>query len=128
MTSGEASLRKVKISEDLRHTSVAQLAVPASQALSVTVSSSPIQTMRVRHVPFLSTCLASGLASAHASNQQETAVQSFLVCFFLWSPDKWSSTIQCKADQYMCVVSKIYFIICPFHVLALAEHPFCLLQ
>ena len=29
--------------------------------------------------------------------------------------------MQCKADQYMCVVSKVSFIICPF--MCLAERP-----
>jgi hypothetical protein len=49
--------------------------------------------------------------------------RSFLTHFSVWSPDKYSSTIQCKADQYMCVVSNESFIM-SFHVLALAEHPF----
>jgi hypothetical protein len=38
----------------------------------------------------------------------------FLVHFSLWSPDKWSSTMQCKVDQYIRVVSKESFIMCPF--------------
>ena len=32
--------------------------------------------------------------------------------FSLWSPDKWNSTAQCKADQYMRVVRE-ESIICP---------------
>jgi hypothetical protein len=38
----------------------------------------------------------------------------FLVRFSLWSPDKWSSTVQCKVDQYMRVLNKEVFIMCPF--------------
>lgn len=34
----------------------------------------------------------------------------FLVHFSLWSPDKWSSTMQYKVDQHMCVFSNKSFI------------------
>jgi hypothetical protein len=36
------------------------------------------------------------------------------LCFSLWSPDKCSLTTQCKADQYMHVISEEFFITCPF--------------
>jgi hypothetical protein len=35
---------------------------------------------------------------------------------------KWSSTLQCKAGQYMHIVSRVFHRV-SFHVLALAEHP-----
>jgi hypothetical protein len=37
-----------------------------------------------------------------------------LVHFSLWSHDKWSSARECKAIQYMHVVSKESFITLPF--------------
>jgi hypothetical protein len=46
-----------------------------------------------------------------ARSRQKTS-RSFLVCFFLWSPDKWSS-----ANQYIPLYMS-------FHLLALAKHPF----
>jgi hypothetical protein len=36
------------------------------------------------------------------------------VCVSLWSPKKWSSTTQSKADQYLHVVNTESFITCPF--------------
>ena len=56
-----APLREVKISEDLRSTSVAQLAVPASQALSLALWSPiySLQTSLLLHVPCLSMCIQS---------------------------------------------------------------------
>ena len=47
---------------------------------------------------------------------QETTVhhRKFLVCFSIQSPEKYNSTMQCKADQYTHVVSKKSFITCPF--------------
>jgi hypothetical protein len=70
--------------------------------------------------------LVSGRASVSADiklpispspkRQQETAAhpRSFLVCFSLWNLNKCSSTMQCKADQYMPVIIKEFFITCPF--------------
>ena len=40
--------------------------------------------------------------------------QKFLAWFSLQSPNKWSSTMHCKVDPYMCVLSKDSFITCPF--------------
>jgi hypothetical protein len=36
------------------------------------------------------------------------------MCFSLWSYNKWSLATQCKANQYICVVSKESFIMCRF--------------
>ena len=44
---------------------------------------------------------------------QHTA-RRFLVHFSLWSPDKCSSTTQCKGDWYMHVISREPFITCLF--------------
>ena len=41
----------------------------------------------------------------------------FLLWFSLWSPDKCSSTMQCKMDQYMHVVKKESFVMCAFEYL-----------
>ena len=50
-------------------------------------------------------------ARVHRSLKKvQHTTKSFLVCFSLCSSDIWSST---KGDQYMCVVSKDFFIICP---------------
>jgi hypothetical protein len=68
----------------------------------------------------LSTCMQSARVLGSGNKLQHTTWR-FLVCFSLWSPDKWSSIMQCKTDQYMCVVSKVSFIICPF--MCLAERP-----
>jgi hypothetical protein len=58
-----------------------------------------------------------------ARSRQHTT-RSFLVRFSLWSPDKCSSTTQCKVDHYMHVVSEEFFHRESFHMLALAKHPF----
>ena len=47
----------------------------------------------------------------HSANQPESTEASRSCStppegFLLWSPNKRSSTMQCKADQYMCVISK----------------------
>ena len=85
----------------------------------------------------LSVCLGSALVAVSvdiswsSQKQQEMAVHhqkvfcvfvkvfakvfmKVWVCFSLWSPDTWSSTTQCKADQDMCVFSKESFFTCPF--------------
>jgi hypothetical protein len=64
-------------------------------------------------------------SSPSPQKQQETATYHifFLVCFSQWSLDKWSSTMQCKADQYMSVKCSILHHV-TFHMLALSKHPF----
>jgi hypothetical protein len=103
-------------------------ALPASQTLPLSPS-----VESFFYMPYVSsTSLASPnalpqygnhLSWHHCANQSEseevarshsTPPEVFLVCFFLWSPDKWSSTMQCKADQYMRIVSKESFITCLF--------------
>lgn len=94
---------------------------------------SPIYTPSKNHV--LSTALASAcesvLAKLHESisanitlpvdpspqKLQEAAAyyqKVFLVYFDFWSPDKWRSTTQFKADQYLCVVNEESVTMCPF--------------
>ena len=117
-------LREVEINKNRTPTSITQLAVPASQALflslhgvllihskhhvmSMCLSSSWLSPQHV-------SCLTSGLASACASNQPKSSEgaancsrlpEVFLVCFSLWSPNKCSSTTQCKVNQDMHVSS-----------------------
>ena len=85
-----------------------------------------LQTSRVLHGSCLTMCLASARASISAdilcqspqvcwsSKKPWHTTRSFLVCFFLWSPNKWNSTTQCKADQYMHVTREEPFIASPF--------------
>jgi hypothetical protein len=92
---------------------------PLSQ--SVEYYSYTLQTSRVLQGSCLTTCLASACAKLQVCLSQLTSLcqsarvhrigkklqhitRSFLVCFSLWSPDKPSSTMQCKADQYMTCV------------------------
>ena len=93
---------------------------------------SPIYTLRTSWFLPQHMCLSqltSLCQSALVWGKQQgtvTCYQKFfvLVCFSLWSPNKCSSTTQCKVDQYMHIVSKepiLYRV--SFHVLALAEHP-----
>jgi len=101
-----ASLREVKMSEDVRPTSVAQLAIPASQVLSWS-------HREVLFIPSRHHVSSTGLVSALASNQSEFSEavhQQKFFSAFLWCPDKCSSSLHCKADQYMCVISKDSFI------------------
>lgn len=61
-----------------------------------------------QHVSCLNTCI-------YLWKQQEAIAhhQMFLAWFSLWSPNKPSSTLPCKADQYMHIISKESFILCP---------------
>ena len=60
------------------------------------------------------TSLCHSAQVAGAAGSCSTPPQVFSVHFSLWRPDKCNSTTQCKADQYMRVVSKDSFITCPF--------------
>jgi hypothetical protein len=110
-----ASLREAKISEDWRSTGVAQLAVPASQALSPALCG--VLFIPSKHhmssMYLASACVSNQPGSLEAATNCSTPPQVFLVCFSLWSPYKCSSTTQCKVNQCMCVVSKESFT-CPF--------------
>jgi hypothetical protein len=118
-------LKEVKISEGLRP----KLALSASLVSLCHHLSSPfILPPNITCPPWVcrSLCLASARASDSADvtlsispsprKQQVTAAHhsKLFRSFFLWSTDKWSSTIQCKVDRYMCVVSDESFIMCPF--------------
>jgi hypothetical protein len=140
---GCASLKEEKTSEDLRWTNIVDLALPASpfhNPLNPIIV--PVSSMGLA---FPLSCLSMSicLSWCHSANQPESkeTVRSCSIlpevfwCVSLYlSPCKWSSTIQCKADQYMHVVSKEFFITCPFLCLlyqnilspvsALAKHPF----
>jgi hypothetical protein len=109
-------------SQDWRPRRTAQPALQASPSHSLL---SPMYTSSKHQVP------STGLASARESVSDDVTrcqsaralrsgkrlqhtTRSFLLCFSLWSPDKWSSTKQCKVDQYMHAISKESFIIRPF--------------
>ena len=84
-----ASLMESKINEDVRPTSIAQLAVPASQALSLSLSIRVLFIPSQHHMSF--TCLSSAQVlpqhghpiSLSPQKQQETAAHhyKFLVPF-----------------------------------------------
>ena len=70
---GCASLREEKISKDERPTSIVQLAVPASQAPSLSLCG-VLFILSKRHMS------STGLASAHASNQPESTEAARNTC------------------------------------------------
>ena len=65
-----ATLREVEISENLRGTSIAQLAVPASQALSPSLCQ--VLFIPSKHHVFYVPCFSTGLALVCAFNQSES--------------------------------------------------------
>ena len=103
-----ASLSKVKISEDA--TSIAQLAWPPPHPITV-------ESLQTPHVLEVS-CLSMSVCLKQLESEEETkthghATITLLVHFSLWSPNRCSSTMKCKTDQYMRVVSKGSLITCP---------------
>jgi hypothetical protein len=70
-----------------------------------------LQISHIFHVPCLKTCLQSAGIRRSSKKLQQTT-KSVLAHFSLWSPGKCSSAMQCKADQYTCVISKESFITC----------------
>jgi hypothetical protein len=88
-----------------------------------------IYTLQTSHVLPQYMCLSQltsicQSAQVHGSgNELQHTTRSFLVCFSLWNLNKCSTT-QCKADQYMRVVSKGPLHHVSFHVFALAASPF----
>ena len=102
-----------------KHCTASCTSKPSS--LSVTPWS-PIYSLQTSYVLCVH-CLSTALPSAQVFNKPKFCEvarncskppEIFLVHLSLWCPEKWSSTLQCKADQYMHVVSKESFIICPF--------------
>ena len=83
-----------------------------------------LQILQVLHGSCLSTWLSQltslcQLAPVCGSSKKlQHITRSFLVHFSLQSSDKWSSTMQCKANQYLCIINEE-----SFHMLALVEHP-----
>ena len=59
--------------------------------------------------------------SSEAARNCSAPSEGFFVCFSLGSPNKCSSTAQCKAGHQACVVSKESFTM-SFYAFALAEH------
>jgi len=112
------SLREAKISEDLRPTSIAQLAVPAGQVCLYGVCHSPnircpprVSSPHVHLSQLTSLCQS---AQVHRSGKKlQHTTRSFLEHFSLWSPDKWSSTTHVRWTNTWCCKQRI-FITCPF--------------
>ena len=121
---GCASLSKSKISELLRPTRVAELALEANIVQPLSVSVEFILSPNSTHPPWVlpqQVCVSVSAdftlpISPSPQKQQETAAhqQKLLCCISLWSPDTCSSTAQCKGDPYMCVASKDSFTTWPF--------------
>ena len=102
------SLSEAKIGEDTRPTSVVQLALQASQAHLLSLIMEfflySLQTSCFLH----RSCLSKRVflswhhhqsAQVHATDKKlQHTIRSFLVLFSLWSPDKWNSTMICKAN------------------------------
>ena len=101
-----ASLREAKISKDSRPTNVAQLALTKQAKLHGVLYT--LETSHVLHVPCLSTCLASAV---------------HLISPNLRSPDKCSSTTQCKTDRIHVYCQQTIFHHLFFYMHALAKHP-----
>ena len=115
--------RRQKTSKHLR------LPQPNSASVTVHQPNSAFVTGRSFYNPskfhMSSMSLASACASVSADitlpislslqkHQEAVAHHQKVFGAFLWSPNKCSSTTQCKADQYMCAISKESFIMCPF--------------
>ena len=125
--SSQQCLSQAKIIKDMRLKHCAASSTSEPRLASFTVLSpwsSPFYIPSKLHVSSVRLPSALSFVSAHITlpispsprKQQEVISTPPEVswCASLWSPDKWSSTTQCKADQYMCVVSKESFITCPF--------------
>jgi hypothetical protein len=86
--------------------------------------SSPIYTLQTtcpsQVLPKL-TSLSQPAPVQEAARNCSIPTEDFLVHFFLWSPDKCSSTMQCKSDEYTYVISKESYITCPFFLLCLLQ-------
>ena len=114
-----ASLSEAKISEDGKPIGIVLIALSTSLLYC---PSSPIYTPSKYYMSSMghvSTCLASAHESVSVDTTlairrvwgsdkklYSTAPEDFLVRFSLWSPNKWSSTFQCKTvNTYMLLVS-----------------------
>lgn len=115
-----ASLREVKISQDMGPTSIAQLAVPASQALFPSLCG--VLFTPSRHHMF-SMCLASVWVLPHHGhpispsllrNKLQDSISRFLVQFCPWNLDKCNSVHNVRQTNTCVFVSKESVITCPF--------------
>jgi hypothetical protein len=105
-----ASLREAKISEDVRPTSVAQLAVPASQALSITPQSPiyTLQTSRVLHVPGTS-CLSMYIQTGilGSGNKLQYTTRSFFGVFLFGVPTSAAQLHSVRQTNTCVLLAKI---------------------
>lgn len=120
-------LCEAKIVKDNTSTSVAWLAVPASQALSPSLHGvlyypskhhvASICLASAQDLPHHEFCLIRHIQSARvlvSGNKLQHTTRSFLMCFSLRKPKQCSLTMHYKMDQYMQVVRKESFSTRPF--------------
>ena len=144
-TSGEvlclASLKETMITEDWRPRSLLCRASYASKPPSQSVESYlySLQTSRVLHGSYLTTCLASARASVSTAiilpigsslqKWQKASGTPPLMCLSLWSLYKQWPINNGKAYQYQPASSIVCWVLlniihpASFHMLALAKHP-----
>ena len=144
-TSGEvlclASLKETMITEDWRPRSLLCRASYANKPPSQSVESYlySLQTSRVFHGSYLTTCLASARASVSTAiilpigsslqKWQKASGTPPLMCLSLWSPYKQWPINNGKAYQYQPASSIVCWVLlniihpASFHMLALAKHP-----
>ena len=71
---------------------------------------SPIYTLQtscaLRQYVSCSAHVSNHSESEEAGNKLQHTTRSFLVCFFLWSPDKWSSTIHVRLTNTCVSLAK----------------------
>jgi hypothetical protein len=104
----------VPLSGKWRHCTASSISKPSSASITVRPV---LQTSSGLHGSVLAVELTPPCQSAwvYESNKKlHVTTRCFSLCFSLWSLEKLSSTIQCKSDQYMCVVNKKSFIMWPF--------------
>jgi hypothetical protein len=109
-----------------RPTHIAELAASASQALSLSLCGvlfiPPHITCPPCALPQHGSCLNTCTQLAWVLGSSNKLQCTTLVLFSVWHAYKCNSTMQCKSDQYMHVISRESFITCPFMCLFLAEH------
>ena len=99
--------------ETNKHCTASCTSKPSSVSVTPWSPIYTLQTSCVLHVPCLSMCIQSARVLG-SGNKLQHSTRSVLVHFCLWRPNKCSSTTQYKVEQYVHVISKESFILCPF--------------
>jgi hypothetical protein len=75
------------------------------------------------------TLLCQSARVCRSCKKLQQITRSVLACFSLWSPNKWSSSTQCKVDRYMCVIREESFLTILSHTcFSRTSFPLCPLQ